>query len=245
MVHHHHRAEETMYFPFIEEKMGEGRMSGNVAAHEAFSKPFEVFEELIKKLISNPEQWDPKCTMLHHHHSGEETFYFPFIEGKIGAGRMSANVAAHEAFSKPFETFEELVKKLISNPELWDAKVFRDSVHSFMPVLREHLAEELTTLDAAELRKYITLKDFEQHEKEFMEEIKKTISFSKGPQVAYVNGDSVNGDWFPPFPGPLTFIVKYGLYWVHSDMWEFGSCDKHKRVKAPFAPYEPPAKLQN
>ncbi|KIO34519.1 hypothetical protein M407DRAFT_87747 [Tulasnella calospora MUT 4182] len=185
------------------------------------------------------------CTMLHHHHSGEETFYFPFIEGKIGAGRMSANVAAHEAFSKPFETFEELVKKLISNPELWDAKVFRDSVHSFMPVLREHLAEELTTLDAAELRKYITLKDFEQHEKEFMEEIKKTISFSKGPQVAYVNGDSVNGDWFPPFPGPLTFIVKYGLYWVHSDMWEFGSCDKHKRVKAPFAPYEPPAKLQN
>lgn len=155
---------------------------------------------------------------------------------------MAGNVAAHEAFSKPFEAFEELVKRFLSDLQLWDVKVFRESIHSFMPVLREHLAEEITTLNAAELRKYITLQDFQEHEKKFLEEIKKTLNFSKGPQVVYVNGDSVNGDWFPQFPGMLAFLVKYGLYWVHSDMWEFGCCDKHKRVKAPFVQYEPPAK---
>ncbi|KAG9043962.1 hypothetical protein FS837_008938 [Tulasnella sp. UAMH 9824] len=170
--------------------------------------------------------------------------YFPFIEEKMGEGRMSGNVAAHEAFSKPFELFEELVKKLISNPEQWDPKVFRDGIHGFMPVLREHLAEELTTLDAAELRKYLTPKDFEDFEKKFLEEINKTVALSTPLQVLYVNGDSVNGEWFPQFPASLVFLVKYGLYWVHSDMWEFGSCDKHKRVKAPFAPYEPPVKMQ-
>ncbi|KAG8917187.1 hypothetical protein FRC00_013935 [Tulasnella sp. 408] len=169
--------------------------------------------------------------------------YFPFIESKLGAGRMSENVAGHEAFSKPFEAFEELVEKLISNPELWDAKVFRDSIYSFMPVLREHLAQELTTLDAAELRKYITPNDFVEYEKKFLDEMKKTVSFSKNFQAVFVNGDSVNGPWFPPFPAPLIFLVKYGLYWVNSDMWEFGSCDKHMRVKASFAPYEPPIKV--
>ncbi|KAG9043963.1 hypothetical protein FS837_008939 [Tulasnella sp. UAMH 9824] len=171
--------------------------------------------------------------------------FFPFIEEKLGAGRMSENVAAHEAFGKPFEVFEELVKKLISNPELWDAKVFRDTIHSFMPVLREHLAQELTTLDAAELRKYITEKEFEEFDKKFLNEIKKDVSLSRTFQAVYVNGDSVNGAWFPPFPPPLVFLVKYVLYWINSDMWEFGACDKHMRVKAPFAPYEPPVKVQH
>ncbi|KAG8895714.1 hypothetical protein FRC01_012230, partial [Tulasnella sp. 417] len=105
---------------------------------------------------------------------------------------MSGNVAAHEAFSKPFNAMEELVKQLISDPGLWDAKVFRESIHSFMPILTEHLAEELTTLDAEELRKYITPKDFEEYEEKFMEDIKKTVSFVKPLQVLYVNGDSVN-----------------------------------------------------
>lgn len=158
---------------------------------------------------------------------------------------MSGNVAAHEAFSKPFEAFEELLKKFISDPSLWDVRVFRESIHNFMPVLREHLSEELTTLDAIELRKYLTPKDFEEFDKKFMEEIKKTLSFSRGPQIVFVNGDSVNGDWFPPFPGPLVFLIKYALYWVHSDMWKFGCCDKHKRIKAPFIPYEPPVKKQS
>ncbi|KAG8895715.1 hypothetical protein FRC01_012231 [Tulasnella sp. 417] len=107
---------------------------------------------------------------------------------------MSGNVAAHQGFSKPFDALEELVKQLISDPGLWDAKVFRDSIHSFMPILREHLTEELTTLDAAELKKYITPKEFEEYEEKFTKEIRKNVSFMKPIQAMYVNGDSVNGE---------------------------------------------------
>ncbi|KAG9006948.1 hypothetical protein FRB90_009590 [Tulasnella sp. 427] len=169
--------------------------------------------------------------------------YFPFLEARMGVGRMSGNVAGHEAFYKPFGAFEELVEELISHPELWDAEKLRASIHAFMPVLREHLEEEITTLDAAELRKHVTKKDWEEWEKMFMDDHKKNMSFVKGGQLPFINGDSINGDWFPPLPGPLVLLVKYVLYWVHSDWWEFGACDKDKKVKSQFAPYEPPAKV--
>lgn len=44
---------------------------------------------------------------------------------------------------------------------------------------------------------------------------------------------------FPPFPAPIAFVCRSILWHKHSEMWGFGSCDKHSKVKAEFAAYEP------
>ena len=44
---------------------------------------------------------------------------------------------------------------------------------------------------------------------------------------------------FPPVPKPALLLMKYGLWWVHSDMWAFACCDKNSVLKPEFAAYEP------
>ncbi|KAG8953243.1 hypothetical protein FRC04_002653 [Tulasnella sp. 424] len=182
------------------------------------------------------------CRFVHHHHENEETMYFPFLESKMGQGRMSSNVQGHEAFQKPFIAFEELLQALLKDPSKWDVNAFRQGIHGFMPTLREHLAEEIDTLKSSEVAKYLTAEEIREFDKKFEVIIKSQVDFSKGPQLAYINGDGVNGAWFPPIPYFLVFLIKYALWWPHSDMWVFGCCNKHMHVKPQFAPYEPPAK---
>lgn len=40
-------------------------------------------------------------------------------------------------------------------------------------------------------------------------------------------------------PAPISFVIMNILYYVHSDLWAFGVCDKNRRVKPQFAAYEP------
>ncbi|KIO34542.1 hypothetical protein M407DRAFT_16517 [Tulasnella calospora MUT 4182] len=183
------------------------------------------------------------CRFIHHHHDNEETMYFPFLESKMGEGRMSSNVRGHEAFQKPFIAFEEHINVLLKDPSKWDVNTFCQGIHAFMPPLREHLVEEIDTLKSSEVAKYLKAEEIREFDKKFEEIIKAQLDFSKGPQLAYINGDGVNGAWFPPIPSFLVFLIKYAMWWPHSDMWVYGCCDKHMNVKPQFAPYEPPAKV--
>lgn len=183
------------------------------------------------------------CAQVHRRHNDEENLYFPFLESKLGDGRMAGMVAAHEALVKPLAAFEDLVQKMIIKPHEWDLDLFRNSIYRFMPILREHLKDELKIVDATELRKHFTEQDFKEYEKRFIKDAIKSFVPSRGPQLVFVNGDFVNGAWFPRFPPPLVFLVKHVLFKLHSDMWAFGCCDRDMKLKRPFARYEPPVKV--
>ncbi|KAG9018642.1 hypothetical protein FRB90_011067 [Tulasnella sp. 427] len=178
--------------------------------------------------------------LLHHHHENEEVMYFPFLESKLGKGSMGDNVDGHEAFKGPFHKFEVLVTKLRSGEAQWDLATFRQAIYDFLPVLREHLGEEIDTLRPWQLRGKFTAEDLLGFEAAMEKHIMATASLVKDPQLQFVNGDSApHGAWFPPIPPPIAFVTRQVLWHIHSDWWQFGSCDKYMRVKPQFAPYEP------
>ncbi|KAG8902888.1 hypothetical protein FRC00_000495, partial [Tulasnella sp. 408] len=118
-----------------------------------------------KQLNSLLRYGQENCKFIHHHHENEETMYFPFLESKMGEGRMSSNVRGHEAFQKAFIAFEEHLNALIKDPSKWDVNAFRQKIHDFMPTLREHLIEEIDSLKSSEIAKHVNAEEFMEFEK--------------------------------------------------------------------------------
>ncbi|KAG8927459.1 hypothetical protein FRC01_007471 [Tulasnella sp. 417] len=177
--------------------------------------------------------------MLNRHHSIEETIFFPWLETKLGEGAMGGNVEGHERFQAPLATFSELIENLRSGKATWDLDTFRKSLYELAEVLRPHLEEEIETLRPEKLKDHVPADEFREKERVAEKQIMKEASLITDTPIQFINGDSVNGAWFPPLPAPITFLMKYPLWSIHSDWWEFGSCDKHMRVKPQFAAYEP------
>lgn len=59
-IHHHHRIEETLYFPDLEKKLGEGTLSGNIKEHTHFVPQIEEMEKWLKTVQTGKEQYDSK-----------------------------------------------------------------------------------------------------------------------------------------------------------------------------------------
>jgi len=177
---------------------------------------------------------------LHHHHAAEEEIWFPLLEVKLGAGALSVNVEGHKTFGEPLHAFEELVGSLKEKKVAFEVGVFRQAVYAFMEPLQQHLAEEIQTIRSDILRKAgITAEELASFSRKIEEEALTTFDLSRDLQVLYINGDSVNGAWFPEIPALINFYVKYIIWYKHSDLWAFGSCDKQMRCKPQFAAYEP------
>ncbi|KIO34531.1 hypothetical protein M407DRAFT_209735 [Tulasnella calospora MUT 4182] len=176
---------------------------------------------------------------LHKHHLFEEERYFPFLESHLGAGTMSGNVDEHEAFKAPLAAFETLLNDLISDKAMWNVETFRKSIYDFANILKEHLSEEIDTIRPAVLKAKITREQLDAFELESKKYFIANGSLVRDPQFLSINGDAVNGAWFPPMPGPISFVSKALLWHLHSDWWQFGSCDKNMHVKPEFAAYEP------
>ncbi|KAG8927458.1 hypothetical protein FRC01_007470 [Tulasnella sp. 417] len=192
-----------------------------------------------KKYTSFLSYCNQMIRLVHRHHSIEETIFFPWLETKLGEGAMGGNIEGHESFRAPLATFGELLEDLRSGKATWDLNTFRKSLYELVELLRPHLEEEIETLRPEKLKDHVPEDEFRAKEKAAERQIMREASLITNTPILYVNGDSVNGAWFPPIPPPITFLMKYPLWLVHSDWWEFGSCDKHKRVKPQFAAYEP------
>ncbi|KIO15804.1 hypothetical protein M407DRAFT_235574 [Tulasnella calospora MUT 4182] len=169
----------------------------------------------------------------------EEGMYFPFLENKLGAGAMSENIEGHEHFKEQLEHLDSLVAKLRADQSTWNITEFRKAVFDLLSVLRDHLAEEIDTLRASKLKDHFTIAELQAFESGLEAQIKSKSSLTKSLQFLYVNGDAVHAPWFPEVPGVVVFLTKYVLWSVHSDWWEFGSCDRNMVVKPQFAAYEP------
>ena len=82
---------------------------------------------------------------IHHHHSMEEAYFFPWIETYSGEkGIMDKNVEQHEAFHAGLAEFGEYVNKV--TVEEFDGMKLRGIVDRFGEKLVLHLREEIVTL---------------------------------------------------------------------------------------------------
>lgn len=74
-MHHHHQTEESIYFPFFEQKMGAGAMSDNVDGHASFNMPLTAFLDHITALKQEKAQFD-----VEHFRSLVYAFMTPLYE---------------------------------------------------------------------------------------------------------------------------------------------------------------------
>jgi hypothetical protein len=68
---------------------------------------------------------------------------------------------------------------------------------------------------------------------------KKSLGLAAHLPWAFVNIDRgfEDGRWkeWPPAPATIQLVVRNITYWVHSDVWKFGSCDRNWQLKPLYA----------
>jgi hemerythrin-like domain-containing protein len=97
--------------------------------------------------------------LVEEHHHTEETMIFPEIDQATGIpGLMDANIQQHAAFHTGLEAYERYLRAVKDGEEKYSGQKLRGLVDSFMPVLREHLNDEIATL--LQLRQYEDKQDW-------------------------------------------------------------------------------------
>lgn len=85
--------------------------------------------------------------MVHEHHAVEEDKIFPEINEVTGVeGLMDGNVNEHSLFLAGLSAYDQYVERVKTGKEELDGERMRAVVDTFMPTLREHLENEITTL---------------------------------------------------------------------------------------------------
>lgn len=85
--------------------------------------------------------------LIHLHHTGEETMFFPAVERMSGeTGVMDAEKAQHAAFDLGVTKMKEFVEGVVAGTEKWDGKRLVGIIDDFGGVLKQHLSDEIQTL---------------------------------------------------------------------------------------------------
>ncbi|KAF7312518.1 Hemerythrin domain-containing protein [Mycena indigotica] len=169
--------------------------------------------------------------MLHHHHHIEETLLFPFYESKLGENTMGHNVEQHAAFMSGLEDLETYLNAVQDGTEKYSGATIIEKLNSFTDILVEHLRDEIPTLESSKMRAAFTEKDLHDLEANIGKRIMAEVSLITTLPLGLICHDKSTADYFPPLPKPLMWVVKYGLYKLHSDAWAFGPCDVNGVVK--------------
>jgi len=150
------------------------------------------------------------CATMNHalqdHHQASESIYFPFLEEKFGAGSMDSGIAAHRSFESASAVFQQLVHSLQGGQVQFSVSSFRDSIHAFLPNLRDNFEHEVEVLDPEKLRKYFTVEELNAFEKRFEAAEMARVVLSIDLPLVLINGDGTNGAWFPPVPGIISIL---------------------------------------
>lgn len=110
--------------------------------------------------------------VVDEHHNIEEQTLFPDIEQMVEVpGLLSANIEQHKTFHNGLEEYKEYLGNIKLANDSFDSKKLRAIIDSFLPVLRQHLADEIQTLLG--LGKYEDKLDWNKWFKEFQDKIMK------------------------------------------------------------------------
>lgn len=89
--------------------------------------------------------------LIEEHHGSEEAAIFPDINRIVGVpGFMDANIDEHALFHDGLAAYMTYLEAVVNGEERYDGEKLRGLIDSFMPVLREHLKNEIGTLLALE-----------------------------------------------------------------------------------------------
>lgn len=117
--------------------------------------------------------------ILHTHHSTEEKWIFPEIEAIVGEkGVMDVNIQQHHAFEEGVNEYAAYLKNAENGEEKYDGTKLKNIVDSFMPVLRQHLQDEILTLK--DFDKYKEKTDWAKWTKDTIAKVVKKTQTSDG-----------------------------------------------------------------
>lgn len=86
---------------------------------------------------------------VHIHHDNEESVIFPLLEELVGVqGLLDGNVEQHHAFGPGFKAFDDYVSGVREGKEKYDGAKIRALIDAFAPILLQHLAEEVPTMES-------------------------------------------------------------------------------------------------
>ncbi|KAJ9148895.1 Hemerythrin HHE cation binding domain-containing protein [Pleurostoma richardsiae] len=182
-------------------------------------------------------------SLLHEHHEAEETMMFPSMEKLAGVtGLMDANVDQHRAFHGGLEAYEGYLSSVKEGKEKYDGQKLRGLIDSFMPVLRQHLHDEIDTL--VKLSQYEDKADWDKWFKDLQAEILKKandpkVKVEEFPYALQTHDTTFEGGKYAAWP-PMPWFVLILFRWVfvpkHKGWWQFAPCDTHGRPRdLPFA----------
>ncbi|KAF3767739.1 hypothetical protein M406DRAFT_41495 [Cryphonectria parasitica EP155] len=174
---------------------------------------------------------------VHEHHDNEETIVFPRIEDLVGApGLMTPNVEQHAAFHGGLDAFSTYIESVKNGSAKYDGGKIREIIDSFMPVLREHLYDEIQTLLA--LDRYEDKCDWAAWLRKVHAEIVAQMQADPStkhtlmPMFMHLHDGTFDNDSLPVWP-VLPWIAKVVISWIydrkHKSWWRFAPCDISSR----------------
>jgi len=185
-------------------------------------------------------------TVLHTHHTTEETVYFPLLESMATEkGVMQRNHEEHESFLKGFLAFDVYVSGVRDNGKEYDGGEVVRLIDAFGPALESHLRSEIGLLQSLEKDEGVDWglmgKTMAGQSKKVSDRVKEVPFLITNSDVTYESG--IHGPRFPPFPWAIGQLFRWVYIPQLKGAWRFSSCDDYGVPKElPFAPSEEEAK---
>ncbi|KAF8740417.1 Hemerythrin HHE cation binding domain, partial [Rhizoctonia solani] len=170
---------------------------------------------------------------LHEHHTTEEATAFPAFEAKLGKGTMDGNITQHAEFMPKFNEWSGLCKSIVAKETTYNAAEFLNPLRASMDALHPHFVDEIATLESSVLKKHFSEAELRELEKRIAAKVHEQSSIWNAPLIV-VNTDLDFNSWFPSVSAPAMFVLRHVVMNCMGDMWKYGQCDKHMRLKDEF-----------
>jgi len=194
-------------------------------------------EKKVKSFLNYCQCW---CESVHSHHHTEEERYFPALEEQLGAGALSSNVTQHHLFEPPLNEFISYISSTLQNPSSYEGEAMMSKIGAFEEELVRHLKDEIGTLEAGGLKGRVSKEHLAKIQKMEEDHIKQETPLLTSLPFSLSNHSlpSFTETRWPPLPAPVDWMVRNVAWWVHSDWWEWGCCDRRGVVKEVFRGWE-------
>ncbi|KAH8103798.1 hypothetical protein BXZ70DRAFT_663512 [Cristinia sonorae] len=180
-------------------------------------------------------------SVIHHHHRVEETFYFSALEEKLGKGYLDESSEEHAQFVPQMEVAEKWLEDVRDGKEVYNGEKLMRLINTFADKMIEHLTHEVEKLDRTKIRECFTEKELKDIDSQFMKIAFQEVNMYTQLPISVVCGNPET-PWFPPFPTPLKWAIRYWFVRRYRAAWEFGPLDIDGKPKGlPTPPELPPA----
>ncbi|KAK7046315.1 hemerythrin HHE cation-binding domain protein [Favolaschia claudopus] len=169
---------------------------------------------------------------IHHHHDLEETFYFGELEKKLGKGALAGSVEQHHTFVPQLVQLKSYLEDVRAGKEKYDGALIVEKIQSFSDIMVEHLNAEIPVLESSRMRAVFTEKELKDIDSAFMKQALAKIDFNTTLPLSVVCGNPAT-PWFPPFPTPLKWAIRWWFSRKYSASWEFGPLDMSGKPRLP------------